>query len=172
VKSPATAGLDGPSAPALEPRPYPRSSSPETRQTYKSDCIERSLYRRRVSERHRSETLPPLAGGRVPHLFSRELPEPRHSAGRFGEGEAARPRPTAGSVADRRAAPTRADRLDPPEAGACPRPGSRTARAERSGARTRGGAVRCGLHLTLVRTTQEARYLATSGNTDSMEWSK
>ena len=146
MKSPATAGLGGPAVDAAAPSTLSWSPSPETILRYKSDCLERRRRRQRVSERHRSETLPPLAGGRVPHLNSSELPETRQSTARLGEGESARPRPTGGSVADRRAAPTRADRLDPPEAGACPRPGSRAAAPTAGrGLDRRCGAVRTSL---------------------------
>lgn len=84
VKSPAPTGLGGPAAPTADLADLLWSPSPETRLTYKSDCLEQSLRRLRVSERNRSETPPPLAGGGVPSPSS-DLPENRQSTARPGE---------------------------------------------------------------------------------------
>jgi hypothetical protein len=54
VRSPATAGLVGPSVPALEPRPGLRSTSPETTERYKSRRFSSGFSR--VSDRSRSNS--------------------------------------------------------------------------------------------------------------------
>lgn len=62
MKSPAPTGLDGLAAPTADLDPGDRSSSPETRLTYKSDCSERSILLSWVFERPRSKTHPPFGG--------------------------------------------------------------------------------------------------------------
>ena len=120
---PVPPGLVGPSVPALELPDLPRSSSPETSLVHKSECLQ-SLYSvHRVSERDRSETLPPLWGGRVPHSTGGSRPADRSTA-RAVAGEPVRP---AAQRAQRASSPDRAaganggaHRLDRPSEGLVP----------------------------------------------------
>ena len=176
MKSPATAGLGGPAVTAADPDDPDRSPSPETLPGHKSN--------RRRSHFYLSADTSPSDSTTYNSNRVDDVPRSRHTTAasergvcparpidpREAAGEPARPaaqRPLGASSPERApSANRRAHRLDQPEAAPC----GPTRKADRVGRPPAGPqrhrcAVRCGLHSTLVRTTQEPATQALTGNT-------
>jgi len=170
VKSPDTAGLGGWAHQRPTRRPFRRSPSPDTTLGHKSNrperCISLGPDTSTPVNSYRGDDLPPR---RHTATASERWVDPARPADvREAAGESARPaaqRPSGASSPDRApSANRRAHRLDQPEAAPCG-PTRKADRADRpEGGRTRRRS-RCGLHSTLVRTTQEPATQALTGST-------
>ena len=143
------------------PAPANEHNSPETRrESLRSDVPLSKKCSRSASGTSRVPDTPSLACC-VQRSTSSLTQAPRPGTGGRGR-PAGRPRATFRSERPARperrsSAPRTPHTDDQPAAGACPRPGSPAARVDRRS--TPSCAVRCGLHSTLVRTTQEPLYL-------------